>query len=241
MCTFSWWPTAGGYGFLFNRDELNTRGPELPPEAVTRGGLTHIAPRDADTGGTWLGVNDHGIGVVLLNDYTVAWRPDSPARSRGELVRLALGARTPAAVGRTVADFDVGNTGAFHLIALGRHAEAHVHHWNGDRLEHHSGDDVDQFFSSSSFRAAEVIAARRARYDLLPDKTDENALRALHWSHDPAAGAHSVLMRRPDAATRSVCEVSVGPAEATLSYTPVMWEGDVLAASRTETLALALK
>ncbi|MFH1499665.1 MAG: NRDE family protein [Verrucomicrobiota bacterium] len=241
MCTFSWWPTPGGYGFLFNRDELNTRGPELPPVVAVGGGVARIAPRDADSGGTWLGVNDHGIGVVLLNDYTVDWRPASPTQSRGRLVSLVLGARTPAAAGRLVADFELGSTGAFHLIVLGRNAEAHVHHWNGERLDHFSGDGVDQFFSSSSYRPAEVIAGRRARYELLPDKADENALRALHWSHDPAAGAHSVLMRRPDAATRSVCEAAVGPDEATLAYTPVVWSGDALAASRTEILTLALK
>lgn len=240
MCTFTWWPCPGGYGLFFNRDELNTRAPEASPAAGRSNGLARIVTVDGERGGAWLGVNERGVAVVLLNDYTVSWRPESPACSRGELVKVALGSGTLDGVGRLVSGFEIGRTGAFHLVALDRTGAAHVHHWDGQSLDHFTGADVERFFSSSSFRPAEVIAARRARYDQLPDKSDEDALRALHWAHDPAAGAHSVLMRRPDAATRSVCEVRVGPGEATLAYTPVVWRGDELAPSRTESFALKL-
>ncbi len=240
MCTFTWWPCADGYGFFFNRDELNTRVAELPPAPGMSGGLAHLAPLDGPEGGTWLGVNERGISVVLLNDYTVSWRPPSPAASRGFLVKAALGARTLEGVGRLVSDFDVGSTGAFRLVALARTGAVHVYHWDGERLEHTSGDDVDCFFSSSSYHPREVIAARRAAYDRLSNRTDEDVLRALHWAHDSSAGAFSVLMRRPDAATRSVCEVRVGAREASLAYTPVVWDGDVLASSRTTVSILDL-
>lgn len=72
-----------------NRDEARTRGPELPPE-VNRpdDAPAWLAPRDSDKGGTWIGVNEHGIVACLLNryqDYDPALLPEQP-RSRGAII-----------------------------------------------------------------------------------------------------------------------------------------------------------
>jgi hypothetical protein len=116
---------------------------------------------------------------------------------------------------------DLRTTAAFTLIALEASGARACWHWNGVRLEHRRGKDVPEFFSSSSYRTAEVIAARRMEFERVSKTTDEESRREFHFSHDMTRGAESVLMSRPDANTRSVSCVRVGTSEAVLEYVPV--------------------
>ena len=67
MCTVTWCSEGTGYALLFNRDEARTRSPAFPPEHRLRRGVRLISPLDPDAGGTWLGVNEFGVSVGLLN------------------------------------------------------------------------------------------------------------------------------------------------------------------------------
>ncbi len=74
----------------FNRDEYLSR-PAAPPAlipAADRGGIPTVAPQDLEAGGTWMGVNAHGVFVGLTNRPAPTRDPDR--RSRGLLVRDAL-------------------------------------------------------------------------------------------------------------------------------------------------------
>lgn len=96
-----------------NRDEFYER-----PSAVPR--LLSEAPRaaggvDLRGGGTWMGVNAHGIAVGLTNQRT--WRAAEPgARSRGEIVRQALAARTPDEIVEQLSGLDPTRYNAFNLL-----------------------------------------------------------------------------------------------------------------------------
>ena len=59
-----------------NRDESLTR-PSAPPAEVEPG---VIAGRDLESGGTWLGVNKHGLFVAVTNRKMPARTPDSLSR-----------------------------------------------------------------------------------------------------------------------------------------------------------------
>ena len=78
-----------------NRDELLVR-PSAAPQIHTWNGLRVLAPRDVQAGGTWEGINETGLVVVITN------RPDGDfdaARpSRGALCREALGCPSAARV-----------------------------------------------------------------------------------------------------------------------------------------------
>lgn len=79
-----------------NRDEYLARAAS-PPRFVA-GENAYVAPRDLKAGGTWMGVNRHGLFVGLTNRPTD--EPGSGRRSRGLLVVDAL--RDPEA--RSVAE-----------------------------------------------------------------------------------------------------------------------------------------
>lgn len=71
-----------------NRDELYAR-PASGPEVHVWNGRRVLAPRDLQAGGTWTGVSETGLVVVITNrpdgDY------DAERASRGALCREALG------------------------------------------------------------------------------------------------------------------------------------------------------
>lgn len=73
-----------------NRDEYRERPAEGPALRETAAGVVVAAPRDLRAGGTWLGVNRHGVFAALTNRPTAC--ADPTRRSRGLLVMDALGA-----------------------------------------------------------------------------------------------------------------------------------------------------
>ena len=57
----------------------------VPPSLVTVNRLSMLVPRDPQGGGTWIGVNEKGLAVALLNDYQTDYEPEHKV-SRGQLV-----------------------------------------------------------------------------------------------------------------------------------------------------------
>lgn len=78
------WPLL----FAANRDELKTRS-WLPPGRHWRDRPEVIAGMDKTAGGSWLGLNDHGVMAAVLN-RAGSLGPQDNKRSRGELVLEAL-------------------------------------------------------------------------------------------------------------------------------------------------------
>jgi uncharacterized protein with NRDE domain len=87
MCVLAMLLEPGRLLVAANRDERVDR-PSAPPAEVEPG---VVAGRDLLAGGTWLGVNSHGLFVALTNRKIPASTPDAP--SRGLLAREALRCR----------------------------------------------------------------------------------------------------------------------------------------------------
>jgi len=83
-----------------NRDERLDR-PARPP-AVIEDEPRVIAPQDEEASGTWIGYNEHGVLVAVLNYWVDA--DLAGERSRGLLVRDALTRESAEAAGRYVED-----------------------------------------------------------------------------------------------------------------------------------------
>ena len=226
MCTVTWRVCHRGYDLFFNRDELNSRAAEIAPSVDESTGVRFIAPRDGDHGGTWLLTNECGITVCLLNDYANPWRPD-PTKSRfsrGHIVLAMADVRAASEIpSRTEAE-PLAHTAPFMLLALSPEDDPLLLHWHGAGLSCREGRISPPILTSSSFATADVVAARLghfARFVPRPEQPQLAELAAFHRQHDPAAGAFSVAMLRPDAATRSFTRVSVDRQSVTLTYEPV--------------------
>jgi hypothetical protein len=228
MCTASWWYAADGtYEVFFNRDEQTSRAAALLPKIYRRDGIRYIAPLDGARGGTWFASNDQGVTVSLVNHYP-ALPPAGAAQlgtTRGELVLRCASATDAGDVLRIIEAEELGSYRPFHLLALALDGDAKLLSWDGRVLEH-SIAGLESPLTSSSYQTAAVIEARRRRYALLARSTVRGGrppLEIFHDQHDPHASAHSVLMKRPDAATVSQIRARVGRTSLQLEYRTVDW------------------
>ena len=114
-----------------NRDEQYDR-PSAPP-GVLNSAPKIIAGRDLRAGGTWLGVNEHGVLAAILNRRVNGQQVPFPAaRSRG-LLCLDLLARTSAAEGDSFIRNHRGLYNPFTAIVADRYA-AHVSYNTGEKI-----------------------------------------------------------------------------------------------------------
>ena len=97
-----------------NRDEMLDR-PWQPPARHWPDRPDIIAGRDELAGGTWLGINDHGVGAAVLNRVG-SLGPTTDKRSRGELVLEALDHADAAAAADALADLDGAAYRSFNLV-----------------------------------------------------------------------------------------------------------------------------
>lgn len=108
------WPVV----MVANRDERVDR-PWDPPAQWWPEQPGVIAGRDRSAGGTWMGINDHGVVAAVLN------RPGSlgPAqgkRSRGELPLRALAETSAEAAVVAITRLDAGQWRGFNLVVADR-------------------------------------------------------------------------------------------------------------------------
>src|SRR5512137_1167930 len=100
-----------------NRDERLGRAAEGWALRATPGGVRWAGPRDAQAGGTWIGVSAAGVVAALTNFHApFDWYPDPARRSRGELVPRALEAPSAAGAREALARLDPSAWNPFHLV-----------------------------------------------------------------------------------------------------------------------------
>ena len=104
------WPVVIGA----NRDEMLAR-PWDPPAAYWPDRPGVIAGRDRTAGGTWLGLNRHGLVAALLN-RTGSLGPAPDKASRGALPLMALEEASASAAAARLARLDAGCYRSFNLL-----------------------------------------------------------------------------------------------------------------------------
>jgi hypothetical protein len=101
-----------------NRDERLNRAWDPPgPHWPDRPGV--IAGRDRTAGGTWMGVNRHGVAAAVLNRQG-SLGPAAGKRSRGELPLLSLAHPSAGEAAAAIAALDAGGWRSFNLVVADR-------------------------------------------------------------------------------------------------------------------------
>ena len=119
MCTLAIaWRAFGDapVALAANRDEALDRPAEPPAVREPSGdGVRYVAPRDAEAGGTWIGLSASGVAVAVTNRWLDADRDGD--RSRGLLVRDCLEADSAEAAVRAVErDLETRSYDGFNLV-----------------------------------------------------------------------------------------------------------------------------
>lgn len=230
MCTFIIaWQVFADAPILVgaNRDEAFGRPTEEP---VVRGrDPAVLAPRDAEAGGTWIGVNEHGVLAALTN----RWVDTDLAgdRSRGLLVNDVLEERTAEDAGRRIERAVASEEyQGFNLVVADAHA-ALYYEWDGS-LEFEGFQpgvhvvvnvgadgryDIPTVRQSAGERQAD--SANRLLMDLKPEPGET----ATKW-HQRAAEAltdhdYGVCVHGDGFGTRSSSLIAVGRGGTTYRFT----------------------
>jgi hypothetical protein len=223
MCTVTFLPRRNGYLLAMNRDEKLARVAALAPARHRLGGRDVLFPSEPG-GGTWIGVNDAGATLALVNWYSVASRVAGNAISRGEVVKSALGSDSPAIANKALAEFPLERVNPFRLIGVFPARSTVVEwRWNLERLEQAEHRWQPNTWISSGFDEPGAQQTRGKVFgEALRQASAGSAkwLRRLHRSHGPERGPYSTCMHRHDAATVSYTEIIVACDSATVATRP---------------------
>jgi hypothetical protein len=223
MCTVTFIPRRGGYALGMNRDEQLTRETALPPTRKRIEGREVVFPCEP-SGGTWIGLNDSGVCLALINWYSAPGRVETRLVSRGDVVKSALRSEDPQAVDEALAEQPLRRVNPFRLIGVFP-GSRRVMEWSWDlkrlaRREHAWKSGV---WISSGF---DERGAQRSRGKVFAGALKRGRpgtlawLGRLHRSHEPERGPYAICMHREDAATVSYTEVVVSGGCGILSYSP---------------------
>jgi hypothetical protein len=220
MCTVSIVPATDGCRVVCNRDERSTRPVARPPRAWPTEASWATYPLDPVSGGTWIGVNDDGLVVALLNQAAARDEPRLSPPSRGSIVPTLLGCVSIAQAVNAYHALDVRRFEPFRIVMVHRSIVAVI---PGDPA--HSPAQVfplvkPVMFTSSSLGDAVVAAPRRRLFEQLV-LADDDWLRGQfrfhrhHWTRRPEISVH---MTREDAATVSRTTIHVTPRAIDVDY-----------------------
>ena len=220
MCTVTWWRTPGGYEIFFNRDERKSRKPARAPSIHQAHDVRYVAPEDGNAGGSWIGSNEYGLSLCLLNYYAAAAADATPGRV-GPYLRGGTCAASVADVAHRLKHVEIADYSPFFLVALDVASPATVHAWDGKSLVSYDVPDDQVPITTSSFDTDNVVAQRRERFAAMLKqygRIDADLLGAYHASREARGDAYSVFMRRDDAETVSVSHVMVSPEAVAFDY-----------------------
>jgi hypothetical protein len=97
MCTVVFIPDNKKAFFASVRDESPLRERAMPPDIFATGNISFLSPKDPLAGGTWIGANDHGNVIILLNcGFENHQRKNYYRKSRGIIVSELLATKSPA-------------------------------------------------------------------------------------------------------------------------------------------------
>ena len=221
MCTVTWARQNDGYFLLCNRDERNSRQPALGPQVNELRGVKYIAPIDGDYGGSWIGVNQFGLSLCLLNRYgEMALEETRKYISRGLLLIDLLDCRRTQQVIARIEDFDLTRFRPFNMLAMTRESEPVLFEWTGSKYSMNADAEVP--LTSTSLTSPGIAIERTTQFRSLTsgDPPTVALLNQFHRSHVPTRGPSSVCMHRDGAKTVSLSRVSVTANDIVFEYEP---------------------
>jgi hypothetical protein len=223
MCTVTFIARRKGYALGMNRDEKLTRVAALPPARHHLGSRAALFPSEPN-GGTWIGVNEAGVTLALINWYAVPARVAGQTVSRGQIVKSSLASHLPAMTDGVLSNLPLARVNPFRLIGVFPSHQAVVEwRWNLQQVERFDHPWRANTWISSGFDEPGAQKTRRKMFGAALRQSSVGSvdwLRRLHRSHGPERGPYSTCMHREDASTVSFTEVTVSRQTASMRYVP---------------------
>jgi len=220
MCTLSVLRLSNLLVITMNRDEARLRH-EAGLKEQQKNGIELLYPIDGQAGGTWFGLNNHGVVLALLNRYQDPQTSGAP--TRGNIIPQALAYGDFNLVKKHLSDQNYQHYNPFDLLLISPGECLHLS-WNGRRLSIYNANQEALLLSSSALNTDAVLAKRQERFQQWltrsPELSAAAVLQQIHLQHDLGSPADSVLMDRSDAHSKSICQVLLDANGCEFNYYP---------------------
>lgn len=146
-----------------NRDEHISRPGSFVPKLETINNCKVIFPKDPKAGGTWIAINENGVGAVLLNGaFERHIRKESYAKSRGLVLLDIVSSENPVSILETI---DLQDIEPFTLVLFDG-SELIELRWDENR-KHIKKLDINKkhIWSSTTLYSKDAIVYREQLFD----------------------------------------------------------------------------
>jgi hypothetical protein len=234
VCTVSIVPAENGLRLICNRDERRSRPLALPPQWRSIEERRVVYPTDSASGGTWIGANDAGLVLALLNRSAISDPPAFPisAWSRGVIVPSLLSYGRLVQALDAALDLPLIRFKPFRLAAIHGREVALLTSDGRQLTRTRLNVSTPLLWTSSSLGDVLVEGPRSALFERLVRQRAptewRQAQQRFHrhrWRKHPEL---SVVMNRPDACTVSRTIVDVANGWITMRYYPLVQAGTVI-------------
>lgn len=195
-----------------NRDEALMRPAQDWAPRNTAAGTPMVSPLDLTAGGTWMGINRHGLVVALTNHHS-GTPPDATRLSRGELVDRALNATDVQAACAALQPRNAALYNPFHLVVADR-CSAWLWMWDGAHADWAPLPPGLHVITEQDGRGMD--ARGKLLREQWPATPDVPALWKLLSIHAAPPRSGTCLHLEPVYGTRSCAVLRVGVRELTL-------------------------
>jgi len=210
----------------FNRDELVTRPAGLPLVRKRAGERETITPIDPVSGGTWIGVNDAGVIIALLNVFakpvSESWNRRKRGRySRGTLIPRLLESRSAAEILDFFSPFPFDDYDPFRIVVFQNHEWGEVYRDGTESRITPLVPFTEPFFiTSSGFGDHEAYRYRKKIFEAFfaqnpPDRELQDRFHRVESKESPQFG---ITMVRADAKTVSHTVIEASPTLAVVRH-----------------------
>jgi hypothetical protein len=175
-------------------------------------------PFDPSSAGTWIGINQWGLLLTLLNEYPSASSGPAP-KSRGLLIPAALSSATLEEAASRITAQEPSQFGACLVALVAPRGEIVTLRLDRKIWHREAHPRQPMIFASSSLDAEKARTTRQELFQkALPGGI--GVLRAMHRRHEPEKGPYSVCMHREGSQSVSFSEVSMDGRGVELFYWP---------------------
>lgn len=221
MCTVSFIPVKDKFFLTSNRDEKNIRKAASSPAVYWVNGSGLLYPKDADAGGSWVGLHQNGNAAVLLNGAFEKHISQSPYRlSRGIIFLNIIGAERPVV---TFTKIDLNNIEPFTSIIF-ENTCLYECRWDGQKKHCTQLKNYQPYIWSSATLYHKEVVQKREQWFLQwlnkkPDPTQEDILRFHQFTGDGDINNDLMINRDGKMLTVSVTGIELDKYTGKMNYT----------------------
>ncbi len=220
MCTVTYIPCREKYFITSNRDEKYSRSSAIAPVVYEFNRRKLIFPKDADAGGSWIAMDEHGNSAVLLNGAFEKHDSDPPYKqSRGQVFLTIVTAGKPVLQFKQI---DLSGIEPFTVIILDKH---HLYECRWDGSSKHCKQlkkNQPYIWSSVTLYDSDTIKKREKWFtDFLErhnEPTQKDILEFHHFAGDGDADNDLLMERKGIYSTVSITNILLTSDRASMKY-----------------------